>query len=188
MRRLMTMSLFALVAACGKVDNPTAAGEKLASWSRSTAVLHDMNAPDLRGKAHPLATATVLGEPTKRTYAVTVTDPEKKIYAFEVVIESAKVTWKDGDKTTELWGTLGTEITLTSNEAFAITGQCDDKIAYVLGAPGEVTNTVVTCTVKAKRPNSMGSADAINMSTMMQIEGSGKLDAAGPGITVEEKK
>jgi hypothetical protein len=188
MRRLVTLLLFGLVAACGKVDNPTPPSTKLTTWTRASAVLTDTSAADFRGKTHPLASATVIGEPQKRTYTVRLTDPENDGYAFDVVIESAKVSWKDGDDVHERWGTLSAEITLTANEAFAITGKCDDKVTSVLGAPGEVTNTVLSCDVTGKRPNRMGTKDAITIIGSMQIEGNGKLSAYGSGVTMEEKK
>ena len=76
MQRLVTLLLFGLVAACGKVDNPTPPSTKLTTWTRASAVLTDTSAADFRGKTHPLASATVIGEPQKRTYTVRLTDPE----------------------------------------------------------------------------------------------------------------
>lgn len=188
MLRLAIVVCSGLVAACGKVDHPTPKGTKLTTWSRTSAVLIDTSAPEMRGKTHPLTTATIIGEPQKRTFSVRVADPEKKGFAFDIVIESAKVSWKEGSAERERWATLGTEITLTANEAFDIHAKCDDKIAYVLGAPGEVSNTVIDCSVTGKRPNSMGTKDAITLSAPMQIEGSGKLSCYGNNAVVEEKK
>jgi hypothetical protein len=178
--------LFALGAlACGKVKDPTPKGATLFEWDRATARLYDESAKDQMGGAHPLAAAKILEGPEKHGYRVTVSDSDGKSYAFDVDIDAAKVSYPESGEDTTRWATVHATAKVVDNAAYHLTGSCDDKVATVLGAPKEVTNTVLECRVVGKRPNSVGTADAITYGAMLQIEGSGKiLDSNDPAVKV----
>lgn len=179
--------LLATLPGCGKVDNPTAKGTVLVEWDRSSARLHDGNDPTKAGPAHPVATAKIVEGPKTLTYGVELADAEDKKFSFDVVVGAAKVSEEREGKVHERWATTSFKATLTSNEAFRIEGKCDDRIASAMGAIGEVTNTMMSCRVVAKRPNMMGNEDAITSAVSMQIEGSGKLLVADRSAKVVEK-
>jgi hypothetical protein len=178
------------VVACGKVKDPTPKGATLFEWDRSRARQYDTNAPDKPGPPHPLASATILEGPQAHAYRVTVTDPEGKFFSADVDIDAAKVSYRESPASSEdtRWATTKTAAKVAENGAFHVTGACDDVIATLLGAPNEVTNTVVTCRLTGKRPNSMGDTDAITIDALLQIEGSGKiLESNDPMVKVQAR-
>jgi hypothetical protein len=172
----------------GKVDNPTPKGAVLIDWNRASARLHDLADPSKEGPAHPLAGAKVVEGPKTRSFAVTIRDAEQKALKFNVKLEVAKVSWADEGKESERWAPLGIKAELTENEAFDVKGSCDNRVASVLGAPGQVTNAMMSCQIVGKRPNTMGDKDAITLASMFQVEGSGKLLVNDPKATVEENR
>jgi len=182
---LVLVVALAAIAACGKVKDPTPKGATLFEWDRSTARAYDSAAADGKGGPHTLAAAKILEGPEKHGYRVTVSDSDGKSFSFDVDIDAAKVSYPESGEDTTRWAALHATAKVADNAAYHLTGSCDDKVATLLGAPKEVTNTVLECRVVGKRPNSMGTADAITYGAMLQIEGSGKiLDSNDPAVKV----
>lgn len=184
-RSALLVGLLAL-SSCGKVKDPTPKGTVIIDWNHGSAVAFVPGDLQAKGPRHPLADAKVIGEPVKRAYTITVTDPEKKAYVVELTVESAKVSYPIEGKDEERWATLEAHAEVSANDAFHISGYCDDRVATVLGAPGQITNTMLECHVVAKRPNSMGTVDAITMGAFLQVEGTGKLIPIGDEAKITE--
>jgi hypothetical protein len=161
--------------ACGKVKDPTPKGATLFEWDRSRAKSYDPNDTTKPGPTHPLASAKILQGPEPHAYRVTVGNDELKSFVVDVDVDTAKVRYAEAGADTTRWATIKASAKVEENTAFHVTGTCDDVIATVLGAPNEVTNTVLECRLTGKRPNAMGDTDAITIGATLQIEGSGKI-------------
>lgn len=177
-----------LLAACGNVKDPTPKGATLFDWDRSKARLSDSSDATKPGPPHPIATGKIVQGPEKHAYRVTATDSDGKSFAFDVDLEDAKVQTTEDGKDVARWTITKATAKVAENASFHLTGYCDDRIAYVLAAPGEVTNTVTECHVTGKRPNSMGTADAITLGAYLQIEGNGEMmKTSDPALKVETR-
>lgn len=187
MRAVWMQGFALLLVACGKVKDPTPKGTVLFDWDRSAAKLHDMNDIAKEGAKHPVADAKIVEGPKAKAYTVNVKDVEGKVYSFDVDVESAKVSYPEKDKEITRWATTKVSAKLQENEAFRITGSCDNRMASVMGAIGEITDTMMDCRVVAKRPNSMGTEDAITHGVWMQIQGNGEIHIADPGVELVER-
>lgn len=183
----LALSLLVSVSACGKVKDPTPKGTKLIEWDRSSAKLHDTADVTKEGPKHPVADAKILEGPNTARYTLVVKDVEDKRYTVDLEYDSAKVTYTEGGKEITKWATTRVAATIAENDAFRIVGKCDNRVAMVLDIPGKETNTMMDCQIIGKRPNSMGSEDAITLGTYIQLEGSGKLLMNDPNVEVKEK-
>jgi hypothetical protein len=170
---------------CGKVKDPTPKGSVVLAWDRSTAKAYDPN-EHAGGPKHPLADAKILEGPKTRSFTVTVKGTEGKNFAVDLDVDTAKVSWAENGKEETRWATTKITAKVAANDAFHVTGKCDDQVGYVLAAPGDVTNTVVNCDITAKRPNSMGTKDAITDGAMIQFEGTGKILPVADNVEVVE--
>jgi hypothetical protein len=184
-RALPFMFVAFAVVGCGKVKDPTPKGTVVISWDRSTAKGYDAKDPT-GGPKHPLAGAKILEGPKTRSYTVTVKGVEGKNFAVDIDIDAAKVSFPEGGKDETRWATTKITAKVAANDAFHVSGKCNDQIGYVMGQIGEVTNTMMDCDISGKRPNSMGNADAITDGVLVQIEGTGEIMPLGDKVDVIE--
>jgi hypothetical protein len=186
MQRALPIAFFSVaLVACGKVKDPTPKGTAIIQWDRSTAKGYDPKDQE-GGPKHPLADAKILEGPKTRSYTLTFKGIEGKSYSVDLDVEAAKVSWPESGKDETRWATTKVTAKVASNDAFHVHGKCDDHVGYVLASPGEVTNTIVDCDIGSKRPNSMGTADAISEGALIQIEGTGKILPVGDKVDVVE--
>ncbi len=181
MNKAISLVLFALLAGCGKVTDPTPKGTTLIEWDRSSAKAYNSNSPDNPTK-HPLADAKIIEGPKSRSFTVTVNDGDGKSFACDISIDAAKVSYPEDGKDTTRWATTRIVARVRDNDAFHLRGKCDDIIATEFGPLNEsggmaqATNTVIDCTLGGSRPNSMGTKDAINPGALLQIHGDGSIE------------
>lgn len=188
MKRSATLAYVLLlgIAACRKPHEPTPEGTTLIDWKRSSARLRDPNDSSKAGAEHPIARAHIAEGPIEKRYRVELTDPENKGITFDLVVGAAKVSYQEKGRPIERWATTSVSATLVSNEAFRVDGRCDDLVGSVLGGLGQVTDTLTTCRVLAKRPNHRGLEDAIAPLASLVIEGNGKVHTNHQSTVVEQ--
>jgi hypothetical protein len=181
MKKATSPVFFTLLAACGKVKDPTPKGTVLIEWDRSSAKAYNSKSPDNPTK-HPLADAKILEGPKTRSFTVTVNDGDGKSFACDVSIDAAKVSYPEDGKDTARWATTKIVAKVRDNDAFHLRGKCDDTIGTEFGPLNEsggmaqATNTVMDCTLGGSRPNAMGNEDAINPGALLQIHGDGSIE------------
>lgn len=187
MRSWILAGFVLLIAACGKVKDPTPKGTKLIEWDRSAARTHDMSDITKEGPKHPIADAKILEGPKTASYTIVVKDGDGEHFTFDLEYDSARVSYSDGGKDIVKWATTRVVASVAENDSFRLVGSCDNRIAMVLAKPGEETNTMMDCRITGKRPNTMGTEDAITLATTIQLEGSGKLLMNDRNIEIKEK-
>jgi hypothetical protein len=186
--RTIALASVLLVAACGNVKDPTPKGTTLFDWDRSRARQHEPGDATKAGPPHPIASAKIVEGPEKHAYRITATDSDGKSYQVDIDLEDAKVTSTEDGKDVTRWTITKVTGKVAENASFHLTGYCDDRIGYVLASPGEVTNTVTECHLTGKRPNSLGTADAITLGAYLQIEGNGEMMTTNdPALKVEKR-